>query len=90
VGPKTPCTAHKYSHIIFSGKLYRLRNPSRKYWASLSAYDSSNPTKDWGFPDIYANPNSNSDKQSTACCQSEVAHESSTEVGVSAASGKAS
>lgn len=64
---------------VSTGKLYRLRNPSRKYWASLSAYDSSNPTKDWGFPDIYANPNSNSDKQSTACCQSEVAHESSTE-----------
>lgn len=64
---------------VSTGKLYRLRNPSRKYWASLSAYDSSNPTKDWGFPDIYANPNNNSDKQSTACCQSEVAHESSTE-----------
>lgn len=43
---------------VSTGKLYRLKNPSRKYWASLSAYDSSNPTKDWGFPDIYANPNS--------------------------------
>uniref|UniRef100_A0ACD5W360 Uncharacterized protein n=1 Tax=Avena sativa TaxID=4498 RepID=A0ACD5W360_AVESA len=72
---------------VSSGKLYRLRNPSRKYWASLSAYDSSNPTKDWGFPDIYDNPDNNSDKQ-TACCQSEVADDSSTGGGVSAASGK--
>ncbi|KAE8800099.1 RNA-binding protein 10 [Hordeum vulgare] len=73
---------------VSSGKLYRLRNPSRKYLASLSAYDSSNPTKDWAFPDLYANPNNNSDKQFTACCLSEVAHESSTGEGVSAASGK--
>uniref|UniRef100_N1QX22 OCRE domain-containing protein n=1 Tax=Aegilops tauschii TaxID=37682 RepID=N1QX22_AEGTA len=73
---------------VSSGKLYRLRNPSRKYLASLSAYDSSNPTKDWAFPDLYANPNNNSDKQSTACCLSDVAHESSTGEGVSAASGK--
>lgn len=78
-----------YDYII-SGKLYRLRNPSRKHLASLSTYDSSNPTKDWGFPDLYANPNNNSDKQSTACCLSDVAHESSTGEGVSAASGKVS
>jgi len=51
---------------VSTGKLYRLRNPSRKYLATLSAYDSSNPTKDWGFPDINLN------KQSTAKCQSEV------------------
>ena len=88
--PKTPFTSFKYSRITLSGKLYRLRNPSRKYWASLSAYDSSNPTKDWGFPDIYANPDNNSDKQSTACSQSEVAHESSTGEDVSAASSKVS
>lgn len=23
--------------------------------ASISTFDSSNPTKDWGFPDLYAN-----------------------------------
>lgn len=23
--------------------------------ASVSTFDSSNPTKDWGFPDLYAN-----------------------------------
>ncbi|XP_002457271.1 uncharacterized protein LOC8056554 isoform X1 [Sorghum bicolor] len=57
---------------VSTGKLYRLRNPSRKYLASLSTYDSSNPTKDWGFPDIYANPDINLSKQSTAKCQSEV------------------
>ncbi|KAG2586752.1 hypothetical protein PVAP13_5NG075100 [Panicum virgatum] len=70
------------------GKLYRLRNPGRKYLASLSAYDSSNPTKDWGFPDIYANPDINLNKQSTAQYQSEVADESSIEGGISTANGK--
>ncbi|XP_022682816.1 RNA-binding protein 5 isoform X2 [Setaria italica] len=69
---------------VSTGKLYRLRNPSRKYLASLSAYDSSNPTKDWGFPDIYANPDINLNKQSTAQCESEVADESSVREGVSA------
>ncbi|PAN32470.1 hypothetical protein PAHAL_5G489100 [Panicum hallii] len=73
---------------VSTGKLYRLRNPSRKYLASLSAYDSSNPTKDWGFPDIYANPDINLNKQSTAQSQSEVADESSIEGGISAVNGK--
>ncbi|KQK02897.1 uncharacterized protein LOC100838676 isoform X4 [Brachypodium distachyon] len=72
---------------VSSGKLYRLRNPSRKHLASLSAYDSSNPTKDWGFPDIYAT-NNNSRKLSTAHCQPEVIDESSIGTSVSAASGK--
>ncbi|CAO2199194.1 unnamed protein product [Urochloa humidicola] len=73
---------------VSTGKVYRLRNPSRKYLASLPAYDSSNPTKDWGFPDIYANPGINLNKQSSAQCQSEVADESSIGGGVSAANGK--
>ncbi|CAO2193848.1 unnamed protein product [Urochloa humidicola] len=73
---------------VSTGKVYKLRNPSRKYLASLSAYDSSNPTKDWGFPDIYANPGINLNKQSSAKCQSEVADESSIGGGVSAANGK--
>ncbi|KAL6626834.1 hypothetical protein ACP70R_030560 [Stipagrostis hirtigluma subsp. patula] len=73
---------------VSTGKLYRLRNPSRKYLASLCAYDSSNPTKDWGFPDIYANCDINLHKQSTAQCQSEVAEEYSIEGCASAASGK--
>ncbi|GMP33826.1 hypothetical protein CsSME_00006972 [Camellia sinensis var. sinensis] len=32
--------------------VYKLRSPSAKYLASLSTYDSSNPTKDWGFPEL--------------------------------------
>ncbi|KAF9626627.1 hypothetical protein IFM89_037420 [Coptis chinensis] len=38
--------------IQSTGQVYRLKSPSMKYLASLSTYDSSNPTKDWGFPDI--------------------------------------
>lgn len=37
---------------VRSGKVYRLKRPSAKYLASLSTYDSSNPTKDWGFPEL--------------------------------------
>ena len=36
----------------FSGQVYKLRNPGAKYLASLSTYDSTNPTKDWGFPEL--------------------------------------
>lgn len=39
-------------NIPHSGQVYRLRTPSAKYLASLSCYDSCNPTKDWGFPEI--------------------------------------
>lgn len=34
------------------GQIYKLRNPSAKFLASLPAYDSSNPTKDWGYPEL--------------------------------------
>ncbi|KDO69527.1 hypothetical protein CISIN_1g011642mg [Citrus sinensis] len=37
---------------VTTGQVYRLRTPSAKYLASLSCYDSCNPTKDWGFPEI--------------------------------------
>ncbi|XP_057951770.1 uncharacterized protein LOC131146296 [Malania oleifera] len=37
---------------VTSGQVYKLRSPSAKYIASLSIYDSSNPTKDWGFPEL--------------------------------------
>lgn len=47
---------------LLSGKVYRLRRPGTKYLSSLSTYDSSNPTKDWGFPDLdigkYKSPSS--------------------------------
>lgn len=88
--------AYKYSLVLLSGKLYRLRNPSRKYLASLSAYDSSNPTKDWGFPDICDISLSKQSSASTQSnitstqCQSEIADETSIEGGVSTVHGKAS
>ncbi|CAA0826687.1 D111/G-patch domain-containing protein [Striga hermonthica] len=37
---------------VTSGRIYRLRTPSSKYLASLSAYEASNPTKDWSFPQL--------------------------------------
>ncbi|KAF8704850.1 hypothetical protein HU200_031088 [Digitaria exilis] len=87
---KTACVSEVHLDLVrvSTGKLYRLRNPSRKYLASLSAYDSSNPTKDWGFPDIFANPDISLNKQSSASiqstitstqCQSEIADETSIE-----------
>lgn len=42
-------------HVLLSGQLYRLRNPSAKYVASLSTYDSSNPTEHWDFPQLSPN-----------------------------------
>lgn len=39
---------------VASGRVYRLRSPNIKYLVSLSTYDSSNPTKDWDFPDFFA------------------------------------
>ncbi|XP_020589576.1 uncharacterized protein LOC110030922 isoform X4 [Phalaenopsis equestris] len=39
---------------VESGRVYRLRSPSIKYLVSLSTYDSSNPTKDWDFPDFFS------------------------------------
>lgn len=32
--------------------MYKLRTPSAKYLATLSNYDASNPTRDWGFPEL--------------------------------------
>ncbi|XP_023635237.1 uncharacterized protein LOC17879185 isoform X3 [Capsella rubella] len=46
------CEARLHLVRVKTGQVYKLRNPSAKYLASLSVYDSSNPTKDWGFPDI--------------------------------------
>ncbi|XP_010447131.1 PREDICTED: uncharacterized protein LOC104729820 isoform X1 [Camelina sativa] len=55
------CEARLHLVRVRTGQVYKLRNPSAKYLASLSVYDSSNPTKDWGFPDIstaWKNPDS--------------------------------
>lgn len=38
--------------FLLTGRIYRLRIPSLQYLASLSVYDASNPTKDWGFPQL--------------------------------------
>jgi len=47
-----------YCHALLSGQVYRLRNPSARYVASLSSYDSADPTKDWDFPQLSSNTNS--------------------------------
>ncbi|XP_060204587.1 uncharacterized protein LOC132632613 [Lycium barbarum] len=49
------CEVHLDLVRVSSGQVYRLRNPSTKYLASLSNYDSSNPTKDWRFPQMSIN-----------------------------------
>lgn len=40
---------------VSSGELYRLRQPSSKHLASVTSYDSTDPTKDWDFPCICSN-----------------------------------
>lgn len=47
------CGAHLDLVCVASGKVYRLRSPSLKYLSSISEFDASNPTKNWGFPDLY-------------------------------------
>ncbi|XP_068643697.1 SUPPRESSOR OF ABI3-5 [Aristolochia californica] len=46
------CESHLDLVRVASGQVYRLRTPNSRYLASLSKYDSSNPTGDWGFPDL--------------------------------------
>ncbi|CAH9090244.1 unnamed protein product [Cuscuta europaea] len=55
---------------VKSGNIYRLRNPSSQYLASLSTYDSSNPTKDWCFPQILMDRLSRADTTSSQGCDS--------------------
>lgn len=40
---------------VTSGQVYRLKRPSSQYLASVLTYDSSNPTRDWGFPPLSLN-----------------------------------
>ncbi|KAL5192038.1 SURP and G-patch domain-containing protein 1-like protein [Glycine soja] len=49
------CEAHLDLVRVKTGQVYRLRNPSAKYVASLSTYDSSNPTEHWDFPQLSPN-----------------------------------
>ncbi|KAK9669482.1 hypothetical protein RND81_13G133800 [Saponaria officinalis] len=37
---------------VRSGQVYKLRIPNAGYLSTLSSYDASNPTKDWGFPEL--------------------------------------
>ncbi|CAK9253982.1 unnamed protein product [Sphagnum jensenii] len=37
---------------VSSGRIYKLRRPSSKHLATITNYDSLNPTCDWGFPQI--------------------------------------
>ncbi|KAL8232245.1 hypothetical protein R6Q57_002023, partial [Mikania cordata] len=46
------CEVHLDLVRVRSGRVYKLRSPKAAYLASLSSYDSSNPTKDWGFPEL--------------------------------------
>ncbi|KAF5730873.1 hypothetical protein HS088_TW19G00475 [Tripterygium wilfordii] len=46
------CEVHLDLVRVTTGQVYRLRSPSVKYLASVSTYDSSNPTLEWGFPEL--------------------------------------
>ncbi|XP_054807291.1 uncharacterized protein LOC129309659 [Prosopis cineraria] len=46
------CEAHLDLVRVKTGQVYKLRNPNASYLASLSTYDSANPTKEWGFPPL--------------------------------------
>ncbi|CDP16957.1 unnamed protein product [Coffea canephora] len=47
--------AHRDLIRVTSGQIYRLKRPSSQYLASVLTYDSSNPTRDWGFPPLSLN-----------------------------------
>ncbi|CAN8276241.1 unnamed protein product [Cochlearia groenlandica] len=46
------CEARGHLVRVRTGQVYRVRNPSPKYLSSLPIYNASDPTKDWGFPEI--------------------------------------
>ncbi|CAO2826427.1 unnamed protein product [Amaranthus hypochondriacus] len=46
------CKVHLDLVQVRSGQVYKLRTPSARYLASLSSYDASNPTREWGFPEL--------------------------------------
>ncbi|EPS60288.1 hypothetical protein M569_14516, partial [Genlisea aurea] len=46
------CETHLDVVRVTSGRVYRLRIPSLQYLSSSPSYDPSNPTKDWGFPEL--------------------------------------
>ncbi|KAF3968611.1 hypothetical protein CMV_007521 [Castanea mollissima] len=46
------CEVHLDLVRVMSGQVYKLRTPNGRYIAPLSTYDSSNPRKGWGFPEL--------------------------------------
>ncbi|KAJ9140284.1 hypothetical protein P3X46_030948 [Hevea brasiliensis] len=49
------CEAHLDLVRVRTGQVYKLHSPCARYLASLSSYDSANPTKDWGVPELSMN-----------------------------------
>ncbi|XVE57186.1 hypothetical protein DITRI_Ditri04bG0071600 [Diplodiscus trichospermus] len=49
------CEVHLDLVRVRTGQVYKLRSPSPRHLASLSTYDSSDPTKDWAFPNLSVN-----------------------------------
>ncbi|XP_048138292.1 uncharacterized protein LOC115734773 isoform X2 [Rhodamnia argentea] len=58
---------------VRTGKIYKLRSPSASYLATVTSYDSSNPTKDWGFPELVAGEESVSLSKATKYSESKKA-----------------
>ncbi|KAE8676152.1 galactinol--sucrose galactosyltransferase-like [Hibiscus syriacus] len=69
------CEVHLDLVRVRTGQVYRLRTPSPRYLASLSTYDSSVPTKDWGFPDLLVNKKASLQFKSRQKHKSEVTEE---------------
>lgn len=53
--------------------MYKLRSPSVGYLATLSVYDSSNPTKEWGFPELSVGKKRTSASEISDCRESKIA-----------------
>ncbi|XP_038878957.1 uncharacterized protein LOC120071038 isoform X3 [Benincasa hispida] len=50
------CEVHLDLVRVTTGRIYKLHSPSKKCLATMSTFNSSNPTKDWGFPDLLDRP----------------------------------
>lgn len=73
---------------LLSGRIYKLRSPSKKYLASMSTFDSSNPTKDWGFPDLLDGPTDVSNNEANVASTANVSMATSTLLDNLSATGK--
>ncbi|XP_043725062.1 RNA-binding protein 5 isoform X1 [Telopea speciosissima] len=69
------CEVHFDLVRVASGEVYRLRSPSMRYLASLSTYDSCNPTKDWGFPELLVDNQSISLSNIDGTCEAAISVE---------------